>query len=357
MIQPSLPRHLPVLLLLATTVPLAAQTTVSLPCSRDNTLYESSTGSSSNALGTSLFVGVTGQATDALRRGLVRFDVASGLPAGARILSASLTISVAQTNAAAPVPVEIHRLSRDWGEGTSAALGHGGSGAATTAGDATWIHTFSPGGLWTTPGGDFATLASCTFAAATFGPSSSASTLAMVADVQDWLDHPAQNFGWLLKSDELTPFTALRIASRESGPSGPSLQITYVAPGQATSWGTGCLVAGQPFACNMVGSPVGGNTVQITETNGPAGQLAVDFVSLGYDLGGFPLHPQCSLYLPLGPGIVTYGFVLLGAGGTGSAPVTLPTGYPGFTMAWQAAAIDSNPQGFVLSNAVISVLQ
>jgi hypothetical protein len=46
---------------LTLTLHMAAQTTTVIPCGRDNTLYESSTGAFSNALGESVFVGVTAQ--------------------------------------------------------------------------------------------------------------------------------------------------------------------------------------------------------------------------------------------------------------------------------------------------------
>ena len=61
------------------------------------------------------------------------------------------------------------------------------------------------------------------------------STSALVADLQRWLDHPEENFGWALVSeDEVTEKTARSFASRESG-FGPLLTLQYaVVPEPAT---------------------------------------------------------------------------------------------------------------------------
>ena len=68
-------------------VALAQTTTVTLNPDKDNTLYESATGSLSNGAGAYLFSGVTGQ--PGIRRTLVHFNVAGSVPAGARIVSAT----------------------------------------------------------------------------------------------------------------------------------------------------------------------------------------------------------------------------------------------------------------------------
>ena len=48
----------------------------------------------------------------------------------------------------------------------------------------------------------------------------------MVADVQEWLDSPASNFGWLVLGDETAIATAKRFDTRESA-SPPMLTIQY----------------------------------------------------------------------------------------------------------------------------------
>ena len=80
-------------------------------------------------------------------------------------------------------------------------------------------------------------------------------------------------------------------------------------------------------------------------------------MSLGFDPAGFPLLSGCQLYLPLGAGLLTHSIVLLDGSGAGSTPFTLPSGFPGVALYSQSAAIDSSPEGFVLSNAAIALLQ
>lgn len=334
----------------------SAQTTVSLPCMRDNTLYEDLTGSLSNGAGTGLFAGVVGTGTK--RRALLRFDVGANVPSGARIVSAVLTITVAQSTFAGILPITGHRVLQNWGEGTSISGGGGGGGGLATLGDATWLHTFWATATWTNAGGDFAAAPSFTIASPALGPGSSSVTAQALADVQTWLDTPSQNFGWLLKTGETLAFQSRRIDSREQSlGTPPVLQVTYITQGQSAPWGQSCLVGGQPFAYGMVGAPIGGTTVQMVQGNGPPGSLAANLVALGYDPVGTPLLPQCSLYLPLGPGLVTQSLLFLGNTGTGSTPVNLPAGFPGVTLVWQTAAIDPGPAGFVLGNAVVSLLQ
>jgi len=342
---------------LAAAASVSAQTTVSVPCARDNTLYQNATGALSNGAGTGLFVGLTG--SGGIRRTLVRFDVAAMVPSGARIVSAMLIVEVAQSTFSSPLNVTGHRVLQTWGEGTSVAGGGGGGGAPATVGDATWLHTFFATNFWTNAGGDFAAAPSLLIVTQPTGPASSTLSAAMLGDVQGWLDTPAQNFGWLLKAvDETTVHTARRLVSRESATgTAPVLQVTYITPGQSAAFGQGCPVGGLPFTCGMVGAPIGGTTVQVTQTNGPAGQLAANLVSLSYDPAGFPLLPQCSLYLPFGGLIVTQSLLFLSNTGAGSTTVNLPPGFPGLLLVWQSAAIDSNPAGFVLSSALLSLLQ
>ncbi|MGE5395712.1 MAG: DNRLRE domain-containing protein, partial [Candidatus Saccharibacteria bacterium] len=128
---------------------LTGQTTVNINPVKDNTLYEDATGSLSNGSGIHLFVGLTN--LNSKRRSLVQFDIASNVPAGATIVSASLTLTVDQTNSG-PNNVELHTVSVDWGEGASVASGSGGGGAVAQANDATWLHNFYNHSLWKNPG-------------------------------------------------------------------------------------------------------------------------------------------------------------------------------------------------------------
>jgi hypothetical protein len=332
-----------------------AQTTVSVPCNLDNSLYENGAGSVSNGAGTRIFVGLNVSALR--RRALVRFDVAGTLPANAKIVSATLTINAVMSTVALPAPMAVHRVTQSWGEGTSVATSGQGGGAAATAGDATWLHRFFPGTLWTTPGGDFVPTPSFTMPLPSLGVGTSTPNAGANADVQFWVDNPSQNFGWLLKLDELLASTARALDSRESTGVRPTLSVTYLLPGQATDVGSGCPVGAGNFTNSWVGAPIGGTTVQVAHTNAPANSVGVVLFALTFDPAGAPLPlPGCSIYLPLNA-LVSGPVILTSSTGTSSAPFVVPAGFPGFFVNAQTAVIDNNLLGFVVSNAAIACLQ
>lgn len=206
-----------------------AQEEVRIVSGRDNTLYESSTGALSNGAGQYLFVGRTQQAQGSIRRALVWFDL-SEIPQGASIESAELELSMSMT-VAGEVPITLHRVTASWGEGASQATGQEGGGGASANGDATWIHRSFPETMWENPGGDFVQAAS---GSASVGGSErySWSSAGMVEDVQDWLDDPDSNHGWLLQGNEATAPSAKRFNSRHhvNADSRPVLVVTFSSP-------------------------------------------------------------------------------------------------------------------------------
>ncbi len=200
-----------------------AQTTVTLKAVKDNTIF--SEGSKSNGTGSYLFVGKTEATVNGIRRALIQFDVAS-IPANATITDVKLQLTGSKANA---TNVEAHRVTTTWGEGTSDATGEEGGGATPGTNDATWTHSTFNTLTWTTPGGDFSAMTSGT-ANVTSGSVSTWTGAGMVKDVQDWVTKQASNFGWLLKGDEGTNGTAVRLNSRQSGTGTPSLVVTYTVP-------------------------------------------------------------------------------------------------------------------------------
>ncbi|RMF61868.1 MAG: T9SS C-terminal target domain-containing protein, partial [Bacteroidetes bacterium] len=78
---------------------------------------------------------------------------------------------------------------------------------------------------WTTPGGDFDDTPSASTTVDGPGTYTWSSTN-MVGDVQDWLERPEENFGWILLGEELVSRSARRFDSRESS-TPPTLTITY----------------------------------------------------------------------------------------------------------------------------------
>ncbi len=202
--------------------------------SRDNTLYEPLLQAPegeippSNGAGIYMFVGTT-LIGPAIRRGVLAFDVDSVVPAGSVITEVTLTLEMSRTISDA-WNVTLHRMLTDWGEGDSDATGQEGMGAPAEPGDATWFHSFFPGSLWASEGGDFSAVVSATQTVSGLGTYTWGSTEQMVADVQGWLDDPGANFGWLLMGNESFSPTAKRFNTRENSSGVPQLSITYQEP-------------------------------------------------------------------------------------------------------------------------------
>jgi hypothetical protein len=227
--------------------PAARADQVSMIPAKDNTLIEDPNGALSNGAGPGIFAGRTSQSTGSVRRAVIAFDIAAHVPGGSTITAVTLALGMTDTNAGT-VPVSLHRVVADWGEGASSTPG--GKGAPSTSGDATWIHRFYDTDLWASPGGDFVAFASAAVDVDQIGIYTWGSTPEMVADVQSWLDAPAGNFGWILIGDESTGTTVKRFDSREADPNlsdlpvliveyeRPCMNPTYVGPGY---WNRQCL--------------------------------------------------------------------------------------------------------------------
>lgn len=200
---------------------------------KDNTIYESTAGNSSNGAGDYFFVGKN-ERSPTIRRGLIAFDLAGKLPAGATLISATLQLQMSKSSAGATA-VSLHRLLANWGEGSSNAGGNEGGGGTAATGDATWLHTFFNTTLWQTAGGDFAATASATTTVAGIGFYTWTSP-ALLADVQSWLETPANNFGWAMRGDEASAGTAKRFDSKENPTvaNRPQLTLVYTVAGVET---------------------------------------------------------------------------------------------------------------------------
>lgn len=195
---------------------------VSLAASRDNTIYSETFAQLSNGQGPFLYAGRN--ANDNLRRLLLDFDLGA-IPAGSTITSATLKLSMDRT-ISGPSDFSLHRLLANWGEGSSNAGTPGGTGVPAMAGDATWTLALFPGTPWTTPGGTFSAVASATTSVVATGEYVWASSQ-LTADVQNWLNDPTANFGWLLKDDE-SALSAKRFVSAEGTLANrPKLVITF----------------------------------------------------------------------------------------------------------------------------------
>lgn len=212
----------------------ASAATRIFPADRDATLIEESDGATATGSGPAFFAGRIASADNTVRRGLVRFDVATAgrafptrRPTGVAMEDVSLVLTVTMVPpGASPREFRLHRLLADWGEGTSASTG--GTGAPAEPGDATWIHAFYPDVFWMHNGAQFDGEPSARFVVD--GPGVyRVEGDGLFRDVKLWSEDPRRNFGWILIGDESEPRTARAFASRENPdpPSRPVLEIRY----------------------------------------------------------------------------------------------------------------------------------
>jgi hypothetical protein len=190
------------------------------------------------------------------RRGLIRFDLGSpetgsAITAGATISAVSLRMYLTNVFSLGGL-VALKQLSEDWGEGTSdwrnELVGGPGAGDSPTTGDATWIHRFydaaSPetSSPWAFEGGTCVPFQACGSAVEVavsnvilpledYAPPWSSRE--MVKNVQQWVDVPSSNFGWLLEALG----EPVSLSTREAEPSKrPLLTVTFIpepSPGLA----------------------------------------------------------------------------------------------------------------------------
>jgi hypothetical protein len=212
---------------------------------RDNTIYEDRPVNSNGGQAL-VFSGAT---ANSFRRALLQFDP-SQIPAGSTIQSVELLLEMTLSGLGATDQEvhTLHRLNRDWGEGTAdsthpdppANPNPGGLGAPARDGDATWGQAMHNQDDWDTPGGDFNPVSSASLPInrynSVFPPDNiytfrSGSSPGLISDVQAWIDDPATNFGWILIGDESKSRNARRFYSKETSEGfRPRLTITYESP-------------------------------------------------------------------------------------------------------------------------------
>jgi autotransporter-associated beta strand protein len=200
-----------------------------------------------------IFVGTDGDGNP--KRGLIEFNIAEAVPAGATITGVQLQLTEGQYagmggggtgGTSGPETISLYDESQAWGQPTNVAgatsFGGTGHGRAPDPGDATWNYSFYGSTMWTTAGGDWtSSLADIADASVTGSLTSFIwSSPAMVADVQNWLDDPADNFGWILKNANETDIRTFRAfwsaegAAANDDPSiAPELLVSYIAAAPA----------------------------------------------------------------------------------------------------------------------------
>lgn len=192
------PRILIIFLLAAYPCLVLAETAY-IDATQDNTLYESPGGLYSNGMGA--FV-VVGQTVDLLkRRALIAFKDLSAIPTDSTVMSVKLHVYLS-TEISEATPVDLNRLTSDWGEGDSVEEPGETDGANAQPGDATWVNTFFDFRKWNTVGGDFVSTPSDSQVIDHVGWYTFGSTGTMNTDVQSWVENPDSNFGWIMIGDE-----------------------------------------------------------------------------------------------------------------------------------------------------------
>lgn len=220
--------------------------TLTLGASQDNSIFQNNVNNS-NGGGPGIFSGASGMSSP--RRGLIEFNVAGSVPSGATITAVQLQLTVGQLGGGSSTgrTISLYTLTSGWGEGTvgaSTTIGGTGQGSPAGTGDATWNANRYNISNWTAAGGDYAATASATAALSTVSLNSvfTWSSLGLVTDVQNWLNNPSSNDGWILiNAAETTSQSLLGFYSREGGQvSGvtasqlPQLTVTYTVPEPTT---------------------------------------------------------------------------------------------------------------------------
>lgn len=196
-----------------------AQTTIDISPEKDNSMYSES--ENSNGLG-ELFAGQT--CSDNSRRALLEFDIRAMVPFGATITDVSLILNMDNVSPGAGTQdYGLHRVGLEWGEGTSDG---GDEGAVAVAPDATWIDAMFETSGWDDAGGDFYDIASATLSIGEVLTDYTWTSTGMITNVQNWLDYPGSNHGWILIGDELAICSDRRFGSKDVGVA-PVLEVTY----------------------------------------------------------------------------------------------------------------------------------
>src|SRR5262249_42875190 len=132
--------------------------------------------------------------------------------------------------------IALHRALADWGEGKSNGAGSGrgggeGAGTQATTGDVTWFYTFFSTQRWKTPGGDFIASPSASTSVNNVGSYQWAGD-GVSADVQQWVNTPASNFGWIVTGNETSGGTVKEFDTKEDTTASerPVLTIEFTLP-------------------------------------------------------------------------------------------------------------------------------
>jgi hypothetical protein len=196
---------------------LVLASVVLIAADRDATIFEESDGLLANGAGPTVFSGRNNLSADGIRRGLIRFDLTGvAIPTATRPLileSVELVLTNLTASNVDPREFRLHRVLADWTEGP--AYSQGGFGVPPLPGDVTWLHRSYPSQFWMHAGSQFDGEPSARLVVS--GPGVYRfSGDGLSRDLAYWLQHPDQNFGWILIGDETTRQNARAFGSREN---------------------------------------------------------------------------------------------------------------------------------------------
>jgi spore coat protein A len=248
----------PIFVLLVMTLVLALGTSLAfaviatIPASNDTTIYNGPVPNDEDGIadnnscggGSNLIAGMTDvdkEGGSFPRRALLYFNVASRIPPTSIINRVTLTMDVSRSGDDTDREMSLHPITQDWGEGDQNCDADPGQGVEAAPGDATWLDAMFQQTPWQDdvgtrmPGGYFNSVPSATALIPTSREAiwDSADNPAMATDVENWVNNPAANFGWIVKvTDEAVENTTRKFGSREGGPA-PVLEVDYTPPPDA----------------------------------------------------------------------------------------------------------------------------
>jgi autotransporter-associated beta strand protein len=223
---------------------------VDIGAEQDATLLGGTDATTNNSLADpGIYAGTDGDGNP--KRGLIEFNIAAVVPAGATITGVQLQLTEGQYagmggggggGTTGPETISLYDETQAWGQPTNFAgatsFDGTGHGAAPDPGDAAWNYSFYGTTTWTIPGGDWSSSLTDIADASVTGTLTSFtwSSAAMVSNVQNWLDNPTANFGWILKNADETDIRTFRAfwsaqgaAANDDPALAPELLVSYVA--------------------------------------------------------------------------------------------------------------------------------
>lgn len=144
------------------------------------------------------------------KRGLLKFDFSS-IPTGATITSATLFLKETQTFGSTRT-IGLYPVGKNWVEG-----------------EVTW-NKFNSTDSWTTPGGDFETLATST-ASVTWTGELKWDSWDVAEDIQAFIDGVKPNYGWVIKDESEDSSQHYWFFSSREDADLPYIEITYTTGG------------------------------------------------------------------------------------------------------------------------------